>query len=89
MKIEVVSNPEQSRLDSLDVFSWPIWEKEASQFPWTYDSQEVCYILQGKVTVKTEWESVTIGAGDLVTFPSGLDCEWIIHEDIRKHYRFQ
>lgn len=89
MKIEVISNPEQSKLDSLGVSGWPIWEKEASQFPWSYDSREICYILEGKVTVKTEWETVEIGAGDLVTFPSGLDCEWIIHEDIKKHYSFQ
>ncbi|MGM0476798.1 MAG: cupin domain-containing protein, partial [Pseudomonadota bacterium] len=31
---------------------------------------------------------VTVGEGDLVTFPQGMDCTWHIHTDIRKHYRF-
>ena len=25
--------------------SWPIWEKEKSEFPWEYDIKETCLIL--------------------------------------------
>ncbi|MDX1353172.1 MAG: cupin domain-containing protein [Thiomicrorhabdus sp.] len=89
MKIEVHHNPSQEQLQQLDVYNWPIWEKEASSFPWTYDMQETCYILQGKVTVTPQdGEAVTIQAGDLVTFPQGMSCHWNISEDIRKHYQF-
>ncbi len=90
-KITIEHNPPQEKLAELDVAQWPIWEKEASSFPWTYDAQETCYILTGKVTVTSDdgSESVEIGVGDLVTFAAGLSCDWEIHEDIRKHYRFE
>jgi len=58
-----------------------------STFDWHYDEKEVCYILEGKVTVKTADETVNFGPGDLVTFPAGLDCVWTVHERVRKHYR--
>jgi uncharacterized cupin superfamily protein len=51
---------------------------------------EVCYILDGEVTVTPEGgEPVTIRPGDLVTFPNGLSCTWKITKDIRKHYNFE
>ena len=34
--------------------SWPIWEKEVSEFPWEYDTKETCLLLEGDVTVKNE-----------------------------------
>lgn len=83
-----IEKPTKEQLEKLNVQSWPIWEKEKSKFPWFYDETETCYILQGKVNVKTKEETVSFGAGDLVTFPSGLECEWEILEDVRKHYKF-
>ncbi|WP_321323653.1 cupin domain-containing protein [Thiomicrorhabdus sp.] len=89
MNIEIISQPSEQQLAELGVLDWPIWEKEASSFPWTYDMKEVCYILQGLVTVTPEQgDAVTIKAGDLVTFPRGMVCHWDIAEDIRKHYQF-
>lgn len=83
-----IEKPTKEQLEKLNVKSWPIWEKEKSKFPWFYDETETCYILQGKVIVKTKVETVSFGAGDLVTFPSGLECEWKILEDVKKHYKF-
>lgn len=83
-----VEKPTKQRLDSLKVFTWPIWTKEVSTFDWFYDSQEVCYFLEGEVTVKTKDEEVSFGKGDLVTFPKGLDCVWNIKKDVKKHYKF-
>lgn len=46
-------------------------------------------MLEGRVTVGTaDGEKVEIGPGDLVTFAKGLQCYWIVHERIRKVYRF-
>ena len=82
-------DPSPDKLDQIGVYDWPIWEKEESSFPWTYDSNETCYLLKGKVTVTPEGgEPVTIKAGDLVTFPKGMSCHWDIHEAVRKHYSF-
>ncbi len=33
-------------------------------------------------------ESVEIGKGDLVTFPSGMSCTWDIRKSVKKHYYF-
>ncbi len=87
--IELERNPARERLEEMGVFSWPIWEKEVSRFPWTYDADEVCYILEGEVTITPDdGEPVTIRAGDLVRFPAGMSCTWDITQPIRKHYDF-
>jgi hypothetical protein len=83
-----VHQPSDAELEALGVFDWPIWEKGESRFPWTYGEKEVCYLVQGRVTVEPEdGEAVTFGAGDLVTFPRGMNCTWDIHEAVKKHYQ--
>ena len=88
-KIEIISNPTESFLKEKKIFSWPIWEKEISEFPWTYDSEETCYFLDGEVTVVSNNETINIKKGDLVTFPVGLSCTWKIKKPVRKHYQFK
>ncbi len=68
--------------------SCPIWEKEPSEFPWHYDQQETCLVIEGRVTVDAGDDSVTFEAGDYVVFPQGLDCVWKVEQGIRKHYKF-
>lgn len=88
MKINV-ETPSEEKLQELDVRNWPIWTKEVSKFPWTYDDKETCLILEGQVVVTPEGgEPVEIRAGDFVEFPKGMNCTWDIKKDIRKHYRF-
>ncbi|ACL69872.1 cupin domain-containing protein [Halothermothrix orenii] len=82
-----VERPSQEKLRKLGVESWPIWEKDVSEFDWYYDEKEVCYLLQGEVEVKTNEETVKFGAGDLVTFPEGLECSWKITKPVKKHYK--
>ena len=87
--IEVVSNPSEDQLNALSVYNWPIWTKEVSTFPWTYDDKETCLFLEGDVVVTPEGgEPVQMGKGDLVTFPLGMSCIWEIKQDVKKHYRF-
>lgn len=89
MEIKIERNPGEERLRELGVRDWPIWTKEVSEFPWEYDATEVCYILEGEVTVTPDGgKPVHIRAGDLVTFPKGMTCTWKITQDIRKHYDF-
>ena len=81
--------PSEEKLQKLNVRSWPIWEKESSEFPWEYDETETCYILEGEVVVTPEnGDPVSFGKGDLVTFPVGLKCRWKINKQVRKPYRF-
>lgn len=83
-----LEKPTQARLSQLGVTSWPIWTKEVSTFDWEYDEQEVCYFLEGQVTVTTDQGSVQLKPGDLVTFAKGLKCTWKVTKPVRKHYKF-
>lgn len=68
---------------------WPTWSKEVSEFPWSYNEQETCFILSGRAEVEGEnGERFSFGAGDWVVFPVGLTCTWRILEPIEKKYRF-
>ena len=87
--IKVEHNPSDARLSQLGVSDWPIWEKEPSRFPWTYDDAETCYLLEGDVVVTPDGGApVQFGKGDLVTFSAGLSCTWEVRGAVRKHYRF-
>jgi uncharacterized cupin superfamily protein len=89
MEIEIEHNPPQEKLDRLGIASWPVWFKEESRFPWTYDTAETCYILDGEVVVTPAGgKPVRITAGDLVTFPAGMSCTWEIRQPLRKRYSF-
>jgi len=90
-QILVEHHASPAKLDIMGVYDWPVWEKEVSTFPWTYDKQETCYILEGEAVITPDdgSEPVTIEEGDLVIFPAGLSCTWEIIEDIEKHYQFK
>ena len=88
-EIKIERQIAQDKAKARGVFNWPIWEKEESSFPWTYDSAETCYFLEGDVIVTPNGgEPVQMGKGDMVTFPVGLSCSWEIRQAVRKHYRF-
>jgi uncharacterized cupin superfamily protein len=87
--IRIERQASHEELEKMQVKSWPIWEKEVSTFPWTYDSTETCYIIEGRFSIElANGESFDIKAGDLVTFPQGLSCTWKVYEPVRKHYSF-
>ena len=87
LKIEVKKLSEKE-LKDLNVFSWPIWEKEESEFDWSYDEKESCYILEGDVEITSGNEKTFFKKGDFVVFPKGLNCIWKINKAVKKHYKF-
>lgn len=87
-KIKVERNLDEKRLQNDDIFNWPIWTKEISEFPWTYSSDETCYFLEGDVVVTPDGgDPVEMQKGDLVTFPQGMSCTWKIRQNVKKHYK--
>ena len=87
LEIKIEHQPTPEKLKQLGVYNWAIWNKEASKFPWTYDSKESCYFLDGDVIVTPHnGQSVRMGKGDLVTFPAGMSCIWDNRSDVKKHY---
>ena len=87
MKIEVVRLTKKD-VSEKGVFSWPIWTCGISEFDWEYDQQESCLLLEGKVEVLSNIETVKFGGGDFVVFPKGLKCRWKVTSPVRKHYSF-
>ena len=86
-QIIIESNPDTARLAELGVDHWPVWEKEASEFPWEYFEDEISYILEGRAIITPEGgDPVEIRKGDLVTIPSELICKWKVVEPLRKRY---
>lgn len=89
MNILCEHKPAPAKLEVQGVYNWPIWEKEVSEFPWTYDDQETCYILEGRVIVTPDGGAPQeFKRGDYVIFPAGMSCTWKVLEPIRKHYQF-
>ena len=89
MKILVTSNCPESKIEELGIKSWPIWTCDVSSFDWTYEDKETCLLLEGEVTATPEGgQPINFRAGDLVTFPAGMNCRWEVHKAVRKHYRF-
>lgn len=88
-KIHIEHQPDAKQLNEMKVQEWPVWTKEVSEFPWEYDAEETCYVLEGQITVTPEdGEPVEIGPGDLATFPKGMRCTWKVSAPVRKHYTF-
>lgn len=89
LEILVDRQPTQDKLNALGVSNWAIWTTGVSEFPWTYEEQEICYFLEGDVIVTPEGgESVQVGQGNLVTFPAGMSCTWQVRKAVKKHYQF-
>ena len=69
--------------------SWDTWSKEPSEFPWSYDTRETCYIFEGEAMVTgKDGKTIRFGPGDWVEFEEGLECTWKINKAIRKKYMF-
>jgi uncharacterized cupin superfamily protein len=85
MKITIEKSNEQY-LQDRKVRSWNIWEKKISRFDLHFDETEEYYPLGGKVVGETQEGKIEFGAGDFVTYPTGLSCVWDIKEPVKKRY---
>lgn len=86
VKDVIVRKPSKEEIEKYK--TWPIWTCQPSTFDWQYTQSETCYVIEGKVTVKDDSNSVTFGPGDLVVFPDGLECVWQVKQAVKKHYNF-
>ena len=78
----------EKEMIEMGVLSWPLWSCNVSEFDWEYSGEESCLFLEGKVEVKSEFETVALSAGDFAVFPKGLQCRWKVASPVRKHYSF-
>ncbi len=93
ISVEHISDEKRRELNIPDApenkNGWSVWECPVSEFDWTYSGEETAYLYKGKVKVIAGDETVEFGAGDLVVFPAGLSCRWIVEEDVTKVYMFR
>ncbi|HRS54207.1 MAG TPA: cupin domain-containing protein [Bacteroidales bacterium] len=87
-KYIVIKKLSEEEISKRNIRQWPIWEKEISKFPWTYDCDEECLFIEGEVVIETKEGNFTIKPGDFVIFKNGLECVWNIIKPVRKHYNF-
>ena len=88
VKILIKSPCRASIIIQYGIKNWPIWEREPSIFQWNYNEKEICLIIEGEASIKTEGGKIyIIKSGDLVEFPKGISCELQITKKIKKHYR--
>jgi hypothetical protein len=62
-----------------------VWECTAGVFHWKYTKDEVLFVLSGEATITSEAEGERrFGPGDVVFFPAGSSCTWLIRDHVRK-----
>lgn len=44
--ITIEHNASPAKLGAVGVDGWTVWEKEAPISPWSYQQEEVCYLLE-------------------------------------------
>jgi len=86
----IIEKLDAAEIEKRGIKRWAIWEKEISQFPWFYDSPEMCLFLEGEVVVTDSdtGKKYEIKKGDFVTFPAEMACTWDVKRPVKKHYRF-
>ena len=82
----LVKKPDEA--EKAKMLKMPVWECGVSEFPWHYDSEETCLMVEGEVVVEYADGNVSIEAGDYVIFPQGLSCTWKVTKPVKKHYFF-
>jgi uncharacterized cupin superfamily protein len=64
-----------------------IWQCGPGPSRWTLETNEVIYLVAGRMTVTPEGgEPAGIGVGDMAVFPKGWTGTWELHETVRKVY---
>jgi Predicted enzyme of the cupin superfamily len=87
---EIIVTPmsKQEAIKKYNIDSWGTWSSPVKTFDWSYPESETCYIFEGKAIIHADNIDVEINAGDLVVFPSGLNCVWEVIIPINKAYNF-
>ncbi|MGA8296815.1 MAG: cupin domain-containing protein [Acidimicrobiales bacterium] len=64
-----------------------IWECTPGPSRWLLETNELVYVVKGRMTVTIDGGSARdLGAGDVAVFPKGWSGTWEIHETLRKVY---
>lgn len=85
----IIERLPESEISKRGIRNWPVWEKEISRFPATYDEEEECLIIEGEFLIETPKGDFVVKQGDFITFKVGLKCIWDIRKPVKKYYNFK
>ena len=85
-----ISQADEETIEKMGCRKWGKWGCEPSEFPWKYDNDEVCLVLQGEFSVKDDktGDVMEVQAGDIAFFPKGMSCTWNVTKTVDKHFVF-
>lgn len=64
-----------------------IFVGQPSRFRYTFETDETFHVIEGRVTIVLDsGDSVTLGPGDIASFPQGARATWEIAEPLRKFF---
>jgi len=64
-----------------------IWQCTRGPSRWTLETNEVIYLVAGRMTVTPDGGVPTeVGVGDMAVFPKGWTGTWELHDTVRKVY---
>jgi uncharacterized protein len=64
-----------------------IFVGQPSRFRYTFETDETFHVIEGRVTIALDsGGSVTLGPGDIASFPRGAQATWEITEPLRKFF---
>lgn len=61
-------------------------EMEESEFDWTLDYDEVDYVIEGTLEIKTEGEKIAGNAGDVIMIPKGSSISFSTPDRVKFFY---
>lgn len=61
------------------------WECSPGQFKWCFGWDEFARVIEGDVSIREEnGDTYTLGPGDVVHFPLGLETHWDVRKTVKK-----
>ena len=64
-----------------------LWHVQPAKFRWLFFGHETFHVLEGRATITVDdGSSVTVKAGDIVSFPINTPSVWEVHEPLKKMF---
>lgn len=63
-----------------------LWKHDCATFEYVFPGDETFQVLEGKVSIAVDGETVELGPGDIVSFAKGQSSTWTIKSALKKFF---
>ena len=64
-----------------------LWHVQPAKFRWLFFGNETFHVLEGRATITVDdGTAVTVGPGDIISFPINTPSVWQVHEPLKKMF---